>query len=567
MITEIKKIIEKANGKINSSKCREVYFKRNIPMLHKQIIEFAEENNLTYIRFNQKLWHYMHQIKNMPLCKNCQKNTVKFVNITIGYLNYCSTKCVSNSSVIREKKKASYIKNYGVDHIFKSNIIKESFLRIYNVDNPSKHDSVKSKIANTHRNKSKEEKDVANKKRECTTYKKYGVTHIMKLDSTKDAIEKTMLRKYNVKNPMQLQHVKDKAKETNKALYIKKIKNAGISFIRYDKDKLVILCDECKDQYKITPYLLYQRVFRYNITPCTFCNPIESKKSEYERELIDFIETITDHDIIKNTRNIIAPLELDLFLPDYNIAFEFNGLYWHNELYKDKNYHLYKKEQCIDKNINLIQIFEDEWKYKKEVVKSRIRNILNCVNQKIYARHTDIRIIDSKNAKIFMNKNHTQGSINASINIGLYHNNEIVSIMSFGKQRKALGQSSNKDVYEMLRFCNKININIPGGASKLFKFFIKNYKLKKIISYADRRWSNGELYKILGFDFIHNSPPNYWYVMNDTREHRFKYRKSELIKHGYDPNKTEHQIMLDRSIYRIYVCVSIKFIYENKTTK
>jgi hypothetical protein len=124
-----------------------------------------------------------------------------------------------------------------------------------------------------------------------------------------------------------------------------------------------------------------------------------------------------------------------------------------------------------------------------------------------------------------------------------------------------MGQQSQNGSYELLRFCNKLNVNVVGGASKLLKYFIKTYKPKDIISYADRRWSQGELYKVLGFDFIHNSKPSYFYIIKDKtkREYRFKYRKDILVKQGYDKDKTEHQIMLDRKIYRIYDCGNMKF--------
>ena len=116
----------------------------------------------------------------------------------------------------------------------------------------------------------------------------------------------------------------------------------------------------------------------------------------------------------------------------------------------------------------------------------------------------------------------------------------------------------------MLRFCNKLKSNIIGGASKLFNYFIKNYNPIEIITYADRSYSNGELYKQLGFDFYHISVPNYHYIINGIRYHRYLFRKDVLVKEGYDSNKTEHQIMFERKIYRIYNSGNYKFIYSFK---
>ena len=116
--------------------------------------------------------------------------------------------------------------------------------------------------------------------------------------------------------------------------------------------------------------------------------------------------------------------------------------------------------------------------------------------------------------------------------------------------------------YEMLRFCNKLNTNVIGGASKIFKYFLKVYNPKHISTYADRSHSNGNLYKQLGFDFIHITQPNYYYVIDRKRYYRFGFRKDILIKQGFDANKSEHEIMLERKIYKIYNAGNYKFIYN-----
>ena len=201
-------------------------------------------------------------------------------------------------------------------------------------------------------------------------------------------------------------------------------------------------------------------------------------------------------------------------------------------------------------------IFEDEWLYQKEIVKSRINNILGNNKEKIYARNCDIRIVENKDCRVFLEKNHIQGNVNGMCNLGLYHQNELVSLMSFGKLRKNLGSNARNNEYELLRFCNKLNTSVIGGASKLLNFFKVKYKPIKIISYCDLRWSDGKMYEILGFTLSHISRPNYFYINEDKkiRENRFKYRKDILVKDGFDKNKSEHEIMLERGIYRIYDC-------------
>jgi hypothetical protein len=291
---------------------------------------------------------------------------------------------------------------------------------------------------------------------------------------------------------------------------------------------------------------------------CPKCS-LRYDKSEGEvKEFISSLKLLFE----ENTRKIIQPLELDIYIPSHNIAIEFDGLYWHSEKFKINNYHLNKTIECEKQGIQLIHIFEDEWIHKQDIVKSRLMNILGLTPIKIYGRKCIIKEISSKEAKEFLNNNHIQGGINSKYNIGLYYDDELVSLMTFGCLRKSMGNNSIEDAYELFRFCNKLNTTVIGGADKLLKYFIKTYKPNEIISYADRRWSQGNLYKKLGFEFIHNSKPNYFYINNCKREYRFKYRKDVLVKEGFDKNKTEREIMEERGFNRIYDCGNKKYILK-----
>lgn len=173
---------------------------------------------------------------------------------------------------------------------------------------------------------------------------------------------------------------------------------------------------------------------------------------------------------------------------------------------------------------------------------------------KIYARNCLVKMVKPSEKTEFLIKNHIQGNSQSSINYGLYYNDELVSLMTFGKPRLNLGGKGEKGHFELVRFCNKLNTNVLGGASKLFKAFLKDFLPKEVVSYSDKRWSTGDLYRILGFSHVHDSRPNYFYVIDGHRENRFKFRKSELIKEGHDENKTEHEIMFGMGVYRIYDC-------------
>ena len=225
-----------------------------------------------------------------------------------------------------------------------------------------------------------------------------------------------------------------------------------------------------------------------------------------------------------------------------------------SELYVSNNYMLNITKEFNDMNKRAIHIFEDEWLNKKHIIKSILKSILHLSDNRIYARKCEIREVSSNDSKIFLVENHLQGNCSSKYRYGLYYNNELVSLMTFGCLRKNLGSKSSEDTYELLRFCNKLNTNVIGGASKLFNYFIKEHNPSEIISYCDRRWSQGNMYNILGFELDHVSRPNYYYIINGKRENRFGFRKDILIKQGFDKNKTEHEIMLERKIYRIYDC-------------
>ena len=289
------------------------------------------------------------------------------------------------------------------------------------------------------------------------------------------------------------------------------------------------------------------------------CPKCAKQISKEELKIKDFLEMFDIN--VKLTHKLKSKKHIDIYLPYYKIGIEYNGLLWHSDEYRDKNYHLEKLKDSNKEDIFLIQIFEDEWFLKKEIVKSRLLNIIGKTSNRIYARNCTIKEVDSKTSALFLEENHIQGNVNSKIKLGLYHNNELVSLMTFGHLRINMGGYNKKDHYELSRFCNKINTNVVGGASKLLKYFENNYKPKEIISYADLRWSKGHLYDCLGFEKVHNSRPNYFYFKKLIRENRFKYRKSELKrKFNADINKTEQEIMKELGYKKIYDCGNIKFI-------
>lgn len=400
----------------------------------------------------------------------------------------------------------------------------------------------------------------------------YGIDTLFNLPKFQEKCRTRFKEKYGVSHPMYLPTFVEKLKNTFRKnhidILIPKLKEYELSLIdEYINNKngntsrsYSFKCLKCNNIFTST--LLGSG----KIPICRKCNPI-IKNSKTEEILRDFINELqikhTD-----NNRSFLNGKEIDIFLNDYNIGIESNGNYFHSEIYgqKNKDYHIKKVIDANKKNIKLLQIFEDEILLKQEIVFSRIKNILGITENKIFARKCEIRKVSKSEAKIFLEKNHLQGNSIDKIRLGLYLNNEIISVMTFGKKRKSLGNTSVNNEYELLRFCSKLNINVVGGFSKLLNHFIKLYRPFKIITYADSRWSGivpeNTIYYKSGFKFIHQTPPNYWYLKTNDflhRQHRFMFRKDVLIKEGFSPNKTEWEIMQEKGYDRIWDCGSMKF--------
>lgn len=316
-------------------------------------------------------------------------------------------------------------------------------------------------------------------------------------------------------------------------------------------DKPVTLkCNECGKYFTIEANSLLQG----HGCPRHFRN-----RSKIEDEIYHYIKDELGLDCDDNNRKVIDGKELDVFIPSKGVAIELDGLYWHNELNLPSDYHLNKTNECYKNNIRLIHIFEDEWLYKKDIVKSILQNILvPSINHRIYARECVVKEIGNDIAYDFLEANHIQGNCYGKKIYGLYHNNQLVSLMSFGNARHFIGHNSGS--WELLRFCSLRGYNIIGGASKLLKHFIENVKPKRIITFADKRWSVGDLYNKLGFILYNESRPNYYYVIGDKRRYRYNFRKKILVKKfGCPLEMSEHDFCLLKKWYRIYDCGSLCF--------
>lgn len=296
---------------------------------------------------------------------------------------------------------------------------------------------------------------------------------------------------------------------------------------------------------------------------CPRCASYVSKSEIKIQSLLDSMGV----EYIQHDRKLIKPFELDFIIPEHKIAIEFDGIYFHSEHNggKDKKYHLNKTEMCEKSGYRLIHIFENEYLHNYELLRFKLRSLFNKNKYKIFARKCEIREIDGKTKKRFNEKYHLQGDSQSCLNLGLYYKNRLIQVMTFSKRRKALGSKHVDGEYELSRMSSIKGFNIVGGASKLLKHFERFYKPTKLISYADRRWSVGNVYYKLGFRFIRNTTPNYWYFYKKRAIkplfHRYKFAKHTLKKQldVFNENLTEWENMKNNSYDRIWDCGSLYF--------
>lgn len=279
------------------------------------------------------------------------------------------------------------------------------------------------------------------------------------------------------------------------------------------------------------------------------------KTSAGQQQIINFIREL-GFEVLVNNRTLIGK-ELDIVVPSKNFAIEYNGVYYHSEIFKDKEFHIGKTNLCLKNNIDLMHIFEDQWKEKSVVLKSMIKNRLG-ISKKIHARKCSIAELNANERSNFFEKNHLQGRDQSKYQYGLIYDNALVSCMSFRKPR----YNKNYD-YELIRYANLLDHTVVGGFSKLLNQFRKNHN-GSIISYSDIGYTTGKVYEKNGFVCDGVNKPNYWYVTkNGKRIPRTQITKRYLISKGFSIELTEKEICQSLGLLRIWDCGTIRWVLKS----
>ncbi|HDK25995.1 MAG TPA: hypothetical protein ENG48_02735 [Candidatus Atribacteria bacterium] len=529
--------------------------------------------------------YYINYLGLKGLCLICKKPT-RFISLIKGYKEYCSNSCALRSQKSRQRYQQTCLKKYGVSHISQSPIIKqkrrETCLKRYNTPCALQSLSAKNKTKETclrkygteSSNQSEEVKqkkinsfiahfgvacnfqaNVTKEKIKNTCTNLYGTPYFLQSEYAKKKIKETCLKKYGVENPGQSEEVKQKKLKTHLSNFLPIVKNilkkldlTLVEDYTGARNDLEVICNLCGTRFSTVYFNIYQGCGR-----CPKCYP--SATSIGEQNLKEFIKKLGFR-IEKNNKTIIYPYELDIYIPEKKIAIEYNGLYWHSDIFKDKLYHLNKLKLCNEKGIRLVQIFEDEWLIKQDIVKARLRQILNVSNAKrVHARQCFIKEISARVKNEFLEKYHLQGKDSSTVKLGAFYDGKLVATMTFSKGSIAKGSKFKEKVWELNRFCSNYDYHIPGIASKLLIYFKRNYEWTEIFSYADRRWSIGNLYYKLGFELEKETRPNYWYIKSMQRIHRFSLRKRLD-----EPKDVPESILRAKEGYmRIWDCGHLKF--------
>ena len=488
-------------------------------------------------------------------------------------MNNLSEEDMKKRTTKASKTKSEWSEERKQEH---SKLLSENAKRQFEKETPEEKKLRYSKVSNTLNSKSEEEKEKISQKIKDSYYSKTeeeknlikekirktreNYTEEQKESFSKKCSENTK-ELWKNRTEEQKREISEKISQQRYNLFLDRIPNSENFNVDYIKENFIekgfFKIKEFAEYFDITYEWAMQTKNKLGIT-----EPNKRLKTKTQTKL--FIDIPSENKIL-NYRKLIFPQEVDIYLPDIKLAIEYDGLMFHSQgkskysIFKgvSKNYHLDKTNLVESEGAQLFHIFEGE---NLDIWTSMIKNKLG-LNTKIYARKCLVKEVSSQEARKFLEDNHLQGFANSKIRLGLYYNEELVSLMTFSKPR----YTKNYD-WELVRFCTLKGYNVVGGASKLLSSFRSNYE-GSIISYANRRWSNGDLYRRLGFREINRTSPGYYYFKENemilyTRDRFQKHKLKDLLE-TFDERLTEEENMFENDYRKIYDCGNLVFVLED----
>lgn len=460
--------------------------------------------------------------------------------------NLCSIVEIAKLVEVTPAVVRKFIRQHGIISPTQQQLREASNNRKYGVPNPGMIEGVRIKALNTMTIKyggHNWSTDGNREKRDATCKEKYGDPNVGKTEYARQKAKQTNMLRYGREHINQ-KHISDEAYT----------KINSIEWLWDQHNNLQRPLSDIARECGVDMSILMIRLRQHDLETQHFFH------STGEREVLHFLENLLpDTPILHNVRNVIPPYELDIYIPSWNLAIEYCGLYWHSTEFKERTYHQKKMQACSEQGIRLITLFEDEWTHRQNVVKTKLQHILNKnTNPSIPARKTKVVTLTSSEKSKFFEKNHIQGSGPGSITYGLQYNEAVIAAMTFIQQG---------DVYVLNRYAT--SCIVPGGFSKLLNHFTSTHEWSQVVSFADLRWSTGLLYEQTGWVLDKTLPVDYYWCKNGKRYHKFGFRHRHLSSKlsVYDPTKPENVNCKNNGYTKIYNCGINRYVITREMIK
>ena len=395
----------------------------------------------------------------------------------------------------------------------------------YGVDHPTKIPGNKEKVA-------------------ATILDRYGVTSILKHPEFLQKSKDTLMKNWGTENPMHSPDIQEKQRQTL-------LTNYGVSNPSKNPDIVNKMKATSMERYGFENPSQSPEIKKKMIVASLDVRGISKGELDVKNYVLDVLGVYCEKGYIGGAN----PKELDIVIKEQNIAIEFNGAYWHSELFpkKGRKYHFDKWQACKDKGIDLIQIFDFEWENRPYQVKSFLRAKLKQNQHVIGARKCIIKEVPSKEARDFIEEYHIQGKCSSSKYYGLYYEDVLYAVVGIKSHHR-----NNKET-QISRYCVKNNYTITGGLTRLCKHASSVHG--PLITWCDLRFSNGDNWIKHGWEIVHQLAPDYFYI--DVKRRKIVSKQSRMKSTvGTPDGMTEVEHAKLEGLYRIWDVGKIKLRFE-----
>ena len=499
------------------------------------------------VKISQRLLCVEQRWAIIPKCEVCGNDNVfsrkkLYSDHYNGWSRCCSSECSRKSTKRMERTRDTMVERYGVMYSGQSpELLKKSrdtMMELYGSEYALQSEGFKNKFTET-------------------MSSRYGVEYSLQSHEIYQKAQNSWLERYGVRTPLENPDIAEKRCITWERKY-----NGHPAKFHYtdDVDSLLQSKEHLESHYhefkssdlgasdlgiSATTYKYYLKNHGIEILK-------GSHSSSYELDICKFLDS---HGLKYETsdRKILDGLECDIVV-EGKLIIEFNGLYWHSDKFKPKNYHQHKSTLSHTKGYGLIHVWEDDWLNKRSIIESKILSKCGVGLVKVYARKCSIKELSNSDAIEFYNNHHIQGHINASKVYGLIYDGNLVAAISF----KKLPDGG----YDLIRYAT--SKNVVGGFSKLLKFFKNNNEFDYVTTFASLDYGNGDVYRKNGFREVSVTRPNYWYIKGGVRYSRQTFMKHKLESKlkSFNPLLSENDNMKLNGFLKVYDSGSIKFIMD-----